>query len=416
MKTRIFNAGVLVLLIATFGWASTERSTPAQRKIDAAKAAVKENPDSYQAHNALAMALTLRAKETADPDFYEQALQVLDESFRLSPKNFGAQKIRVWALLGQHNFTHAMAAAQALNREMPDDVMVYGLLVDAYVELGRFAEAEEAAQWMLDLRPGNIPGLTRAAYLRELYGDIEGAIELMAMAYQRIPRHETEDRAWTLTHLGHLYLISGRVETADELLTEALQIFSDYHYALAQLAKVRSAQGNHSNALALLERHYQIAPHPENLYLVGKALAQLGHHEKALEAYERFEREARGEMTSADNANLDLIFYYVDHADRPDEALRIAKIEIESRQNIPTLHAYAWALSANGRYEEARRQIEAVLAVGIRDAEIFYHAGAIASKQGDSSAAQQYFKQAIELNPPSPWADAARLAAMVLTE
>ena len=31
--------------------------------------------------------------------------------------------------------------------------MVYGLLTDAHVELGNYAEAEKACQWMLDLRP-----------------------------------------------------------------------------------------------------------------------------------------------------------------------------------------------------------------------------------------------------------------------
>ena len=63
--------------------------------------------------------------------------------------------------------------------------MVYGMLTDANIELGKYAEAEKSAQWMLDLRPGNIPALTRAAYLRELFGDIEGALELMQQAFGR---------------------------------------------------------------------------------------------------------------------------------------------------------------------------------------------------------------------------------------
>ena len=61
---------------------------------------------------------------------------------------------------------------------------------------------------MLDLRPGNIPALTRAAYLRELFGDIEGALELMQAAFGRMPYQETEDRAWVLTQIGHLELIA----------------------------------------------------------------------------------------------------------------------------------------------------------------------------------------------------------------
>lgn len=37
---------------------------------------------------------------------------------------------------------------------------------------------------MLDLRPGNVPALTRGAYLRELYGYTEAAIEFLQRAYQ----------------------------------------------------------------------------------------------------------------------------------------------------------------------------------------------------------------------------------------
>ena len=51
--------------------------------------------------------------------------------------------------------------AQALNKRAPDDLLVYGLLGDAHLELGEYPEAEEALQWMMNLRPGNVAGLTR---------------------------------------------------------------------------------------------------------------------------------------------------------------------------------------------------------------------------------------------------------------
>ena len=77
----------------------------------------------------------------------------------------------VWLLLGNHEFAAAVEKATALNKRAPDDVMVWGFLTDANVELGNYADAEKAAQWMLNLRPRNLPAMTRAAYLRELFGD-----------------------------------------------------------------------------------------------------------------------------------------------------------------------------------------------------------------------------------------------------
>ena len=63
-----------------------------------------------------------------------------------------------------------------------------------------------------------------------------------------------------------------------------------------------------------------------------------------------------------------------------------------------TLDCYAWALYKNGRYAEARTQIETALAVGIRDASIFRHAGEIALKAGDKPAAERYLREAVRLN------------------
>ena len=159
---------------------------------------------------------------------------------------------------------------------MPDDVLVYGFLVDGYTELGRYAEAEKAAQWMLDLRPGNVPGLTRAAYLRELFGDHEGAVELMDTAYRRTAHAEVEDRAWILTQIAHLSLLTCRTGPAEALLTEALKLFPDYHYALAQMAELRAAQGRLRRRPCCARGTSKVAPHPENRYELGAALARAG--------------------------------------------------------------------------------------------------------------------------------------------
>jgi hypothetical protein len=73
----------------------------------------------------------------------------------MKPGNFDGKRIEVWLLLGKHEFAAAREEALKLNREMPDDMMVYGFLTDANVELGNYDEAEKSAQFMLDLRPGN---------------------------------------------------------------------------------------------------------------------------------------------------------------------------------------------------------------------------------------------------------------------
>jgi tetratricopeptide (TPR) repeat protein len=360
--------------------AAAESLTPAQMRIQQAESALSDGAPTYQEYNRLAMAHARRAREIADTSHYGKALAALAQSFKLEPGNYEGRRIEAWVLLGQHEFAQAFEKASELNRLAPDDVMVYGLVADAAIELGRYGEAEKAAQWMLDLRPGNVPGLTRGAYLRELFGDLDGAIDFMSQAYHRIPPAETEDRAWTLTHIAHLQMSDSNLAAAEKTLEQSLALFPDYHYALAQLGKLRMKQERPGDAVNAFRRRYEIAPHPENLYDVARALEQDGREAEAGEAFGGFEKLARAEMKGADNCNRELTFYYLGRGGNPAEGLRIIREEMKRRQDVFTRHAHAWALFRNGEYHPANEEISEALAVGIRDEEMLAHAAVIREK------------------------------------
>jgi len=371
--------------------------SPAERSMAQANRLIEKNPKNFEAYNVLALALSRRARETSDVIFYAQAEEVLKKSFEISPGNFDGERIHVWLLLGKHEFAAAREEARKLNKTMPDDVMVYGFLTDANIELGNY---KDSAQLMLDLRPGNLPGLTRAAYLRELSGDLDGSVELMNMAYQSTPPSEGEDRAWILSQIGHSQLMSGKINDADNTLQQALALFPGYHYALGNLAKVRIEQKRYEDAVNLLQQRYDAAAHAENLYDLAEALELLGHADQAKNAFEEFETKSRLESVRADNSNRELIFFYADHAHLPAKALEVAQTEYARRHDVFTLDAYAWALHVNGRDTEARTQIAAALAVGLRDAKLLRHAGEIALSTGDRAAAERYLLDSTKMNAP----------------
>jgi tetratricopeptide (TPR) repeat protein len=224
-----------------------------------------------------------------------------------------------------------------------------------------------------------------------------------------------EDRAWLLTHMAHLRMLEGKLELADGLAAEALKLFPGYHYAQFHLAKLRTMQGKHAEAADLLQERYRTAPHPENLFDLAVALDRVGRKTEAAKAFREFESAARAESENADNANRELIFYYTDHAKQPAAALAVAQREAKRRRDIHTLHAVAWALYCNGKDAEARREIEAALKVGVRDARIFFHAGLIAARQKDTAAAQRYFSASLAVNPRSEVAEEVNAAMAART-
>jgi tetratricopeptide (TPR) repeat protein len=369
MKKRAF--------IILFSTTALFAATPAEISIQKAEGEIAKKPDYYAPYNALAMAYARRARETSDVQFYKKAEETLQHSFALSPNNFEGRKVEVWLLLGHHEFAKAREAALRLNRQTPDDLTVYGYLADANAELGNYKEAVEAAQWMLDLRPGNVPGLTRAAYLRELHGDFDGAIDLMQRAYDSTPYQEQEDRAWLLTQIAHLQLAAGRIAEAEKFANGALGVFADYHYALGTLGQVRMAQQRYDEAVALFQKRYAAAPHAENLFAVAEALEHAGRHEEASQAFSEFERQALKESELADNANHELVAYYNDYAQQPEKAKRIAEQELARRHDAFTLDAYAWSLAAGGDCRHAQEEIRKALAFRLKDAKVLEHARAI---------------------------------------
>lgn len=401
------TSAVLLLLLSPLAvsaqtpGAPTAPLSPAQQGLALAKAVVEKNPDHVQHHNDLASAFVRRARETPDPLYYEQAEAALQRSFRLAPDNFDGHKIRVQILLGQHEFARGLELAQELNRRVGDDIAVYGMIADACIELGDYRQAEEAVEWMLKLRQSGASVLARVALLRQLFGDIDGAFEMMNAAHEAINPGEVEERARNRTQAARLALTTGNVKYAEKLLQQALKLLPEYHHALVELARVRTLQQRHPEAIDLWRRVNQHVPHPRNLYGLANALQQAGRVEEAKRAAAEFEGRARGLMKDGDNANRELVFYYADYARKPAEALRIARLEVARRRDVHTLDAYAWALYVNRDYREARRQIERALGVGIRDANLFYHAGSILTKLDDRRVAAIYLQQSLDLNPLS---------------
>ncbi len=175
--------------------------------------------------------LVERYRQTESPAVLEECRAALRRSPLGTNARFAAARLDL--LTGRTK--EALDAALRLNHEAPDDLDTYGLLVDAYRKLGRLEDAEKAAQWMLDLRPWDLRGLTRAAALRDDFGDTTGAIELYTECFQKAFPTDTVMRADILTALARLDRKTGHREEADRLLADVRKMAPDYRPAQRML-------------------------------------------------------------------------------------------------------------------------------------------------------------------------------------
>jgi tetratricopeptide (TPR) repeat protein len=397
---------------AASGLATVLPATSSSQAIINAQAMVTRNPKSADGYATLGLALCHRAEEISDAGLYVQADEAFNKALALAPNDFEAEKGQVCVALGRHQFAHALDMATALNKRVPDDVMVYGMLVDANVALGNYGQAEKAAQWMLNLRPGNTPALIRAARLREVFGDQEGAIELLRIVLDVAAPGDVERHVNTLSQIAHLNLEIGNLDSAEAELKQALTMLPNDRNALNHKAQLCRIQGRPAEAVQLLRQSYKAAPELETLYRLAEAMDAAGMKDAAKGIFGEFERQAQAESSHDANANRELIFYYADRANQPARALQVAEEEASRRHDVYTLDAYAWALYKNARNAEAKMHMDGALKVGVRDASIFYHAGEIELQLGNVAQAEHYLHAGAEMN--SIHSQEARVALMTL--
>jgi Tfp pilus assembly protein PilF len=404
--------GIIVLIsivsVTVFAQRQDAQPSPAEDRIAFVSREIAKSPTKSNLYTELAIALLLRERETSDTALFDQVQAALDKSLKLAPANFEAQKAEAALLLAKHEFAKALTLAKSLNEQVPDDVMTYGYIADADLALGDYAGAEKAAQWMLDLRSHNVPGLIRGAELRQIFGDPNGAFEFLGDVYQQTSPDQLEDLAWRATRIAEINLSMGKLDLADQWLLKALASFPKYYFSLEVQARVLAAQHKYAEAADILHLRNQQFPQLESIYAEGAALEHSGKASKAKELYSNFEQRARSKSGFADNDNHDLVLYYLGYKHDPVEALRIARLTVSQRHDIWSLDSLAMALYANGDFVEAQKQIEKAIAPGSRDGDIFFHAAQINEALKNRAATVRYLKASLEANSQSEVSDNAR--------
>ena len=96
-------------------------------------------------------------------------------------------------------------------------------------------------------------------------------------------------------------------------------------------------------------------------------------------------------------------------------ALALAQKELEVRQDIYAYDLLACALYKHGQPQEAHTAMQEALQLGTQDARLFFHAGMIWHRLGETAQARTYLQRALATNPHFHifYAD---LAARILAE
>jgi tetratricopeptide (TPR) repeat protein len=415
IKKTLFSLAAVGLLVATFlglramskqharkdtdkqSSLTSVKESPADVRIKSAQSMIEKAPTDPAGYNLLAAAYSQKARETGDFSLNAKVDEALTRSLQLEPDNYDALKLRSKLLLTFHRFSEALEVARRAQTMRPQDHDVYGALTDALVELGEYDEAVKAAQKMVDLRPGTA-SYSRVSYLRELHGDIEGAIEAMKTALRTASPQDPENLTWCRVQLANLLMHSGKLSEAEREIDKALQSFPDYHLALDAQARARIAAGDIESAVAMYKREQEQDPDSADAALaLGDLASKNGQADEAKRQYERFETLERINAVE-ENDWHHLVYYWADHDLNLEEAVNLARRARESRKDIHTCDALAWTLFKRGQFAESKTAIDEAMRLGTKDAKILYHAGLIYNEIGDRRKAANYLTLALKTN------------------
>jgi tetratricopeptide (TPR) repeat protein len=379
--------------------------------IASLQARLRQYPGDARGYALLGAAYLQKAREAADPAYYAKAEAVLLEAQQRNPTDSQTLTTLGVLALARHQFQAGLDYGEQALALNPYSAQAMGVVVDAQTELGNYPAALEMTQRMVDTRP-DMSSYARVSYARELNGEVGGALDAMRMAAQA-GSGAPENYAWTLTQVGLLLFNHGDLPAAQAEFEAALRALPNYVPARAGLARVKAAQGDLTGAIGLYEELVKVMPLGEYVIALGDCYAAAGRHHEAQGQYGLVGVLAQLQQTNGVDTDLEIALFEADHPglSEPIQAtLSRAQRAYERRHTIYAADTLAWTLYQSGDADQAKSYSDEALRLNTQDALLWFHAGMIASRLGETENARSMLQHALNINPHFSliWSDTAQ--------
>jgi tetratricopeptide (TPR) repeat protein len=366
---------------------------------------LEAKPEDKKTMLQLAKTFMQEGRVTGDFSYYNKAaLDMVDLVLKKDSIHLEAICLKAMIFLSQHRFSEAKELAENAQQLNPHYSFVYGLLCDANVELGKYAEAVAAADKMVSTRP-DIRSYSRVSYLREIHGDLPGAIEAIQMAVSA-GYPGAEDKSWSRMVLAHLYEDSNALDKAEEQYQIALSERPDYPFALAGLGKIARYKKDYPKAIEYLEKAKGVmadAAFFEELIDLYRLNGQPEKSEECakitIDALLSDNISAAKDKSLGHYSDMELSHLYL-KTNQLDKALQHAMVEQQRRpDNIDACETLARVYFKMGKPAEAAALLETALRTKSQKPERLALAGQVKNALGQQAEGEALIAQGMALKP-----------------
>lgn len=354
---------------------------------------------------ALAGSYLKMARATGEGGWFLLAEQAAQRSIADLPfDNQGALLVLARIAEARHDFATALRFAKQAGSDNEDAI---ALLVTSNLAMGKVNEANAAAEALVNRIP-NLGSLTLRALVRESQGRDAEVVQDYRQAMAAEEPGEVAGSARARSLLGRFYARRGQFVQAKALFLEALRLVPRYPLALIYLADLETRQGNYREAEGYYSKVSAYSGGAATVFdrIVDRGMARVkdlqGDAIESRRLRDKAEAGLRQEQVSGGFGHRrDLASLLLEKGRSQDvtEALALMQEEVKIRRDAVTLDTLAWALSAAGEWQKADRVMAEIMRSGIRDAGMFYRAGAIARTLGKDTESRAYFQKSKEIDP-----------------
>ena len=380
------------------GAAPVESVAQIDHSIEAWSKNLATNPRDFLAATNLAVLYQGRGRLSYDLTDYQRSLEAARDALAIEPSHVPARLAEASTLVSLHDFTAAVAAADAVLTDHPAELAALAVRFDAELDVGRVDDARKDLQVLA--ATGGPAVLVREARLESVTGRSARALELATQARSAAIADDEGSVGFYHYAVGEYARLAGDAAIARTAFAAALAERPDDIGALLGLARIDAFEGRVDAAVDGLRRATRIAPQPEALALLGDLL--VGGDPANAEAAKAFDTvrfiERLGDVQAA-TYDRQLLRFEVDH-DGADAAL-LARVEtsVQERPDAAGHDLLAWTLYRLGRYADAAASIADARALGADDARLRFHDGAIRLAIGDRDRARRLLQEAMAAGP-----------------
>lgn len=363
---------------------------------------VREDPQDQISARMLAAEYMQRYRESLDVGDILRGKYQGYRALKLQPQNnAGAEEVIASAYYALHDFRSAYRFEALAHLEQPNDSNAPSQMALLQMEMGHYGRAihDIRAAERIKSDPGVWAALAR---YDELTGKLPQALRLMTNAARRsdeVIDNSAESRAWYHYRIGQMNFSMGNTAEAVRQERVAIAQFPDFEMAYRALARFCWGLKDWNCALDAAKKGADIIPDPETLGYLADAQSALGQGSQAKQTQELiFAVERIGNAYHISDRLLSV--YYAEHGVRLDDAVVIARREVQRRGNeIHAQDTLAWADAQDGRWNAAYKAMLLATRFHTQDPRILYHAGVIELHFGHRARGRAFLTRTLALNP-----------------